>query len=157
MTDALAAKVLQLTKEDVRCQPNAQDCANFLWALATLGHDPSDQRLTDAVCDHFAMLIKHHDESKRPNAQNCANLLWALATLGHEPADQSLPDAVCDHFAMLIKHYDESKRPNAGGATNVMWALGKMKHAPPDGAASSYLEGSQLFVICQGKHQIHKA
>ncbi len=146
MTDALAAKVLQLTKEDVRRQPNAQDCANFLWALATLGHDPSDQSLTDAVCDHFAMLIKHHDESKRPNAQNCANLLWALATLGHEPADQSLPDAVCDHFAMLIKHYDESKRPNAGGAANVMWALGKMKHAPPDGAASSYLE--RLTTLC---------
>ncbi|DBB06787.1 TPA: hypothetical protein ACH3X3_009452 [Trebouxia sp. C0006] len=146
MTDALAAKVLQLTREDVRRQPNAQDCAIFLWALATLGHDPSDQSLTDAVCDHFAMLIKHHDESKRPSAQNCANFMWAVATLGHEPADQSLADAVCDRFAMLIKHSDESKRPNAGGAANVMWALGRMKHAPADGVASAILE--RLTTLC---------
>ena len=146
MTDALAAKVLQLTREDVRRQPNAQDCAIFLRALATLGHDPSDQSLTDAVCDHFAMLIKHHDESKRPSAQNCANFMWAVATLGHEPADQSLADAVCDRFAMLIKHSDESKRPNAGGAANVMWALGRMKHAPADGVASAILE--RLTTLC---------
>ena len=132
MTDALAAKLLQLTKEEAKRQPNAQDCSNFFWALATLGHDPPDQSQTDAVCDHFAMLIKHRDESKRPNAQGSANFMWAVATLGHEPADQSMTDAVCDHFAMLIKHRDESQRPNAQGSANFMWALATLGHGPAD-------------------------
>ena len=132
MTDALAAKLLQLTRGEGRCQPNAQSCAIFLWALATLGHQPADKGLVDAVCIHFAMLIRHHDESKRPNAQGAANVVWAVATLGHEPADKSLVDAVCHHVTMLIKHQDESKRPNAEGAANVVWAVATLGHEPAD-------------------------
>jgi len=113
MTDALAAKLLQLTKGEARRQPNAQECANLVWALATLGHKPVDQSLADALWDIFVSLIKHSDESKQPNAQGAANFMWALATLGHEPADQSLTDAARDHFVSLIKHSDESKRPRA--------------------------------------------
>ena len=30
MTDALAAKLLQLAKDEARHRPNAQDCANFM-------------------------------------------------------------------------------------------------------------------------------
>ncbi len=49
MTDALAAKLLQLTKDEARRQPNEQEDANLLWALATLGHEPADKGLVDAV------------------------------------------------------------------------------------------------------------
>ena len=129
MTDALAAKLLQLTKDEARRQPSAQSCANFLWALASLRHEMADKGSVDALCDHFCMLTKHHDASKRPAAHGAANFFWALATLGHEPADKGLVDAVCDHFARLIKHQDASKRPNAQGAANFLWALATLGHA----------------------------
>ena len=140
MTDALAAKMLQLTKDEARCQPSAQNCANVVWALATLGHEPADKGLIDDVCNHFARLIKHLEESKRPNAQQSANIVWALATLGHEPADKGLVDAVCNHFSRLIRHQDTRNRPTSQGVSNVLWARGDMNHAPPDGAASAFLE-----------------
>ena len=118
-----------------------------MWALATLGHEPPEQSQTDAVCDHFAMLIKHRDESKRPNAHGSAIFMWALATLGHEPADQSMTDAVCDHFAMLIKHRDESKRPTAGGAAQFMWAVATLGHEPADeGFADAVCEHFAMFI-----------
>ncbi len=131
MTDALAAKLLQLTKDEARHQPNAQDCANFMWALATLGHEPADKGLVDAVCNHFARLIKHRDDSKRPNAQAAANIMWALGTLGHEPGDQGLIDAVCRHFVVSIKHRDARQQPTAQGAANV-WAVATLGHEPVD-------------------------
>ena len=140
MTDALAAKLLQLAKDEPRHRPNAQSCANFMWALATLGHEPANKGLIDAVCAHFVRLIRHHDDSKQPNAQGVANFLWALATLGHEPVDKGLADAVCNHFARLIRHHDARKRPDSQAVSNVMWALEEMNHAPPDGAASAILE-----------------
>ena len=56
MTDALAAKLLQLTKDQATCQPSAQTCANSLWALASLGHETADKGLIYIVCAHFAML-----------------------------------------------------------------------------------------------------
>jgi len=142
MTDALAAKLLQLTKDEARCQPSAQDCANSLWALTTL-----DKGLVDAMCNHFARLIGHHDDSKRPNAQETANVVWALATLGHEPADKGLVDAVCGHFVILIRHHDARKWPTSQGVSNVMWALAEMNHAPLDGAASAILE--RLTRLCK--------
>ena len=80
------------------------------------------QSLTEAVGDHFAMLIKHPEESKRPNARGAAQFMWAVATLGHEPANEGFADAVCEHFAIFIKHLDAPK------------------HAPPDGVASAILE-----------------
>ncbi len=140
MTDALAAKLLQLTKDEARRQPSAQSCANSLWALASLGHESADKGLIDAVCNHFARLIRHSDDSKRPNAQNCANLLWAVASLGHYPTDRGLIDAVCGHFVMLMRHHGARQRPTSQGVSNVLWALAEMNHAPPDGAATAILE-----------------
>ena len=55
MTDALAAKLLQLTKKESRRQQNAQDAAIVVWAVATLGHEPADKGLIDAVCAQFAL------------------------------------------------------------------------------------------------------
>jgi len=125
MTDALVVELLQLTKVKARHQPNAHDCSNFVWALASLSYEPADKGSIKAICNSFVMLTKRHDESKRPTALNCANFLWALASLGHEPADEGLVDAVCERFAMLTKHHDALKRPSAQGAANVMWALKK--------------------------------
>ncbi|KAA6421657.1 MAG: hypothetical protein FRX49_08600 [Trebouxia sp. A1-2] len=132
MTNALAAKMLQLTKDKAGRQPNARDCANFLWALASLGHQPADKGLVDAVSECCVRLIKHHDVSKRPNAQEAANLIWALASLGHQRADKGLIDAVCEHFVRLVKHHDISKRPNAQGAANLLWALASLGHQRED-------------------------
>ncbi|DBA88944.1 TPA: hypothetical protein ACH3X2_000175 [Trebouxia sp. C0005] len=132
MTDALAATMLQLTKDKAGCQPNAQQCANFLWAFASMGHQPADKGLIDAVCQHFVRLIKHRDVSKRPNAQSAANLLWALASLGHQPADKGLVDAVSECFVRLIKHHDVSKQPNAQEAANLIWALASLGHQRAD-------------------------
>ena len=125
MTDALVVELLQLTKVKARHQPNAHDCSNFVWALASLSYEPADKGSIKAICNSFVMLTKRHDESKRPTALNCANFFWALASLGHEPADEGLVDAVCERFAMLTKHHDALKRPSAQGAANVMWALKK--------------------------------
>ena len=108
--------------------------------VVTLGHEPADKGLIDAVCDHFARLIRHHDDTKRPNAQDCATFVWALATLGHEPADKDSVNAVCNHFVKLIRHHDTRKRPTTQGVSNVMWALAELNHAPPDGAASAVSE-----------------
>ena len=132
MTDALAAKLLQLAKDEARHQPNAQDCANFLWALATLGHEPADKGLVDAVCAHFVRLIRHYDDSKQPNAQEGANFMWALAALGHGPSDKGLADVVCNHFARLIRHHDDSKQPNAQDCANFLWAFVSLGHYPAD-------------------------
>ena len=137
-----------LTKHhDDSKRPNAQNCANFLWALATLGHEPADKDLVDAVCNHYARLTKHHDDSKRPNQQGAANMLWALATLGHYPAERGLMNAVCNHFVELIRHHDARERPTTQGVSNVMWALAELNHAPPDGAASAILE--RLTELCK--------
>ena len=63
MTDALAAKLLQLTRGAARRQPNAQEAANVVWAVATLGHEPADKGLINAVCNQFVRLIKQQDDS----------------------------------------------------------------------------------------------
>jgi len=123
-----------------KVRPNAQEAANVVWALATLGHYPADKDLLDVVCNHFVRLIRQHDDSKRPNQQEAANILWALATLGHYPTYKGLVDAVCDQFVMLIRHHDAQKRPTSQEVSNVLWALRKLNHAPPDGAASAMLE-----------------
>ncbi|DBA88939.1 TPA: hypothetical protein ACH3X2_000171 [Trebouxia sp. C0005] len=94
MTDALAATMLQLTKDEAGCQPNAQECANFLWAVASLGHQPADKGLVDAVCKRFVRLIEHHDVSKRPNAQAAAHQLQKTVTrLGPRPLPDKRPAA----------------------------------------------------------------
>jgi len=99
MTDPLVVELLQLTKVKPRHQPNAQDCSNFVWALASLSHEPADKGFIKAICNSFVMLTKCHDDSKRPTALNCANFLWALASLGHEPADKGLVDSVCNQLS----------------------------------------------------------
>ncbi|KAL3149818.1 hypothetical protein ABBQ38_013640 [Trebouxia sp. C0009 RCD-2024] len=106
--------------------PNAQECANVIWALATMGHPAATTELVNTVCLRFDRLTQHEDNNQRPTAQNAANMLWALATLGH-PAAEVL-DAVSLHFARLTRHTDAKQRPNAQAAANMLWALATMGH-----------------------------
>ena len=119
MTDALAAKLLQLTKDEARRQPSAQHCANFLWALATLGHALADKGFLDVVCNYFARLIKHQDHSKRPNARDCANIMWALGETNHSPPDGAA-SAVLEWFTRPCKL--PGQEPNAQDLSNTLFA-----------------------------------
>ncbi len=119
MTDALAAKLLQLTKDEARRQPNAQEDANLLWALATLGHEPADKGLIDVVFKHFVMLIRHHDAQKRPTSQGVSNVMWALGESNHAPPDGAAsvilerPTALCGL---------PRQAPNAQELSNTLFA-----------------------------------
>jgi len=124
MTDALAAKLLQLTKDEARRQPSAQSCANSLWALASLGHESADKALINAVCNHFARLIKHHDDNRRPNAQDCANLMWALGELNHAPPDGAA-SAILEWFTRLCKL--PGQEPTAQELSNTLYACAVLR------------------------------
>jgi len=124
MTDALAAKLLQLTKDEARRQPNAQEDANLLWALATLGHEPADKGLIDVVFKHFVMLIRHHDAQKRPTSQGVSNVMWALGESNHAPPDGAAsvilerPTALCGL---------PSQAPNAQELSNTLFACAVLR------------------------------
>jgi hypothetical protein len=62
----------------VRVAPsmNAQDVANTVWALATLGWQAGEGAMRNAL-EAAAMRV-----APSMNAQNVANTVWALATLG---------------------------------------------------------------------------
>ena len=124
MTDALAAKLLQLTKDTARHQPDAQNCANFMWALATLGHDPADKGLADAVCNHFARLIRHHDARKRPTSQHVSNVMWALAEMNHAPPDGAA-SGILEWFTRLCKL--PGQEPNAQAMSNTLLACAVLR------------------------------
>ena len=124
MTDALAAKLLQLAKGEARHQPNTQNCANFMWALATLGHEPADKGLADAVCAHFARLIRHYDDSKQPNAQDCANFMWALAEMNYAPPDGAA-SGILEWFTRLCKL--PGQEPNAQAMSNTLLACAVLR------------------------------
>ena len=124
MTDALAAKLLQLAKDEARHQPNAQSCANFLWALATLGHYPADQGLVDAVFDLFVMLFKHRDAQKQPSSQGVSTVLWALGELNHAPPDGAA-SAILEWLIRLCKL--PGQQPNAQDLSNTLFACAVLR------------------------------
>ena len=124
MTDALAAKLLQLAKDEARHQPNAQEYANFMWALATLGHEPADKGLADAVCNHFARLIRHHDARKRPDSQAVSNVMWALGEMKHAPPDGAA-SAIVEWLTRLCKL--PGQEPNAQNLSNTLFACAVLR------------------------------
>ena len=62
-------------------RPMAQEVANLMWALSTMRHTPTVDRLLNPFCAYMHTLLQSQDESILPNAQNIANMLWALAQL----------------------------------------------------------------------------
>jgi hypothetical protein len=71
MRHALAAAAVRVAQS-----MNAQDAANTLWALATLGWQAVEGAMRHAL-EAAAVRV-----APSMNAQNVANALWALATLG---------------------------------------------------------------------------
>ena len=124
VTDALAAKVLQLTKAAARRQPSAQSCANSLWALASLGHEPADRGLVDAVCNHFVMLIRHHHARQRPTSQEVSNMMWALGELNHARPDGAA-SVILEWFTGLCKL--PGQKPNAQELSNTLFACAVLR------------------------------
>ncbi|KAL3149833.1 hypothetical protein ABBQ38_013654 [Trebouxia sp. C0009 RCD-2024] len=129
MTHNLSLRLLKLIDvSEEKQRPNAQACANLVWALATMGHPAATSEVVDPVCWRFASLTRHADTRQRPTAQATANVLWALATMGH-PAAAEMVNAVSLHFARLTQHADTKQRPNAQAAANTLWALATMRHS----------------------------
>ncbi|KAL3149827.1 hypothetical protein ABBQ38_013648 [Trebouxia sp. C0009 RCD-2024] len=129
MTLDLSLRLLKLIEvSEEKQRPNAQACANLVWALATMGHPAATSEVVDPFCLRFASLTRHADTLQRPTAQAAANVLWALATLGHPTAAEVL-DSVCLHFASLTQHADTKQRPTPQAAANVLWALATMGHS----------------------------
>ncbi|KAL3149852.1 hypothetical protein ABBQ38_013673 [Trebouxia sp. C0009 RCD-2024] len=113
MTHNLSLRLLKLIHvSEEKQRPNAQACANLLWALATMGHPAATAEMVDPFCLRFASLLRHADAKQRPTAQEAANVLWALATVGHQAAAEVL-DYICLYFASLTQHADAKQRPKA--------------------------------------------
>ncbi|KAL3149824.1 hypothetical protein ABBQ38_013645 [Trebouxia sp. C0009 RCD-2024] len=131
MTHHLILRLLKLIDvSEEKQRPNAQEAANVLWALATMGHQAAAE-MVNAVCLHFARLTQHADAKQRPTAQAAAITLWALASMGHQAAAEVL-DSVTTHFAHLVGSPNVKQRPDAQAVSNVVWALGTLKHTPRD-------------------------
>ena len=126
VTHGLITRFLQLAAgRDTAKQPNTQDIANLLWAVATMKHQlPS--HVMDKYCAHFVTLI---NSSKQPNAQDTANLLWAVATMEHQ-LPRHVIDKCCAHFATLINSSRVADRPNAQNVVNFVWAVATLEHIP---------------------------
>ena len=121
VTHGLMTRFLQLAAvQDTAKQPNAQETANLLWAVATMKHQ-LPAHIINKCCAHFKNLI---NSSKQPDAQATANLLWAVATM----LPSHVIDECCAHFNYLVTG---SKQPNAQETANLLWAVATMKHQLP--------------------------
>ena len=128
VTHGLITRFLQLAAgQDRAKQPNTQDIANLLWAVATMEHQlPS--HVIDKCCAHFVPLI---NSSKQPNVQATANLLWAVATMKHQLPSHVI-DKCCAHFDTLINSSRVADRPGAQSVANLIWAVATLEHVPRD-------------------------
>ena len=112
-----------------RQRPNAQDCANLLWAFATKDHAAASTDAVDAVSLHFGCLTQHPDAKQRPDQQACANVLWSLATMGHPAAATEVVDPICLRFASLTRRPDNRQHPTTQTCANLLWAVAKLDHS----------------------------
>ena len=94
---------------DIANDFGAQGVANLMWALATLGEEPTAELVQ-------AMQGRAVDIANDFDAQGVANLMWALATLGEEPTAE-LVQAMQDRAFPVEEQYDEQ------AAANILWAL----------------------------------
>ena len=116
------------TLEDKKA-PNAQDSANFLWALVTMDPSAATQEVADAVVMHFAGLNHSSDVRRRPNTQEVANIMWASAQMQKTfLVPTKLLDPICDRFADLLHSPDARQRPTAQDCSNMIWSLATIGH-----------------------------
>ncbi|KAL3149748.1 hypothetical protein ABBQ38_013574 [Trebouxia sp. C0009 RCD-2024] len=110
------AQLTDATKEDQR--PNAQACANLLWALATIRY-PAAAEVVDAVCNRMYSLLQSTDQHIRPNAQHTANTFWALKELKHAPS-HDVASALLINLLALCQTADP--QPRSQSVSNCLLA-----------------------------------
>jgi len=128
----------------VRVAPsmNAQDVANSLWALATLGWQAGEGSMRCALEDAALRL------APRMSAHGVANSLWGLATLGWQAGEGTMH---CTLEAAVLR---VAVSMNARDVGNALWALATLgwqgRKAQPstrgalDGAVG---EGAMRFAL----------
>lgn len=114
------AQLTDATKEDQR--PNAQACANLLWALATMRY-PAAAEVVDAVCDRMYSLLQSTDQHIRPNAQHTANTFWALMKLKHAPS-HDVASALLINLSALCQIPD--LQPRSQSVSNCLLACAEL-------------------------------
>ena len=148
MAHALIHRFLQLIyMSEERQRPNAQSCANLIWALATMRHPATTTEMLGSACTHFAQFTGSPFAEQRPKAREVASVVWSLGTLKHKPADDALLDELCMYMLTLLQSQHWRACPNAQAISNMLWALAELKHAPSHDVGSAMLD--QLAVLCQ--------
>ncbi|MCJ1368708.1 hypothetical protein MMC16_007853 [Acarospora aff. strigata] len=134
MVHTLADRFLQLMHDANMSQcPNAQNAANFVWALATMHHAAATDQLLGSVCTYFASLLQHSDARQRPTSQAVANVMWALAVKKHTLKDGRLLDDFFMYMHELLQSQGQRARPKAQEVSIMLWALAELKHTLKDG------------------------
>ena len=82
---------------------NAQDAANSIWAVATMGVD--DPRIVNGLANACV------DKVREFNSQNAANSLWAVATLG--VTDAHVISSLSDACVQRVKDLNPQNLSNA--------------------------------------------
>jgi very-short-patch-repair endonuclease len=90
---------------------NAQDVANIVWGLATLGWPPGEGAMRGAL-EAAAVRV-----APGMNAQNVANTIWGLATLGWQPGEGAMRGAL---EAAVVRI---APSMNAQDVANTIWGL----------------------------------
>jgi hypothetical protein len=92
--------------------PNSQDMANTLWAMAKLGVMPSEA---------FLKTFEQHFFSQNPDSLAMANTLWAMATL------RVLPD---NNYFRQYEGRFFTQNPNSRDMASTLWAMAKLGVMP---------------------------
>ena len=146
MVHALMHRFLQLINTtDARQRPNAQSCANLIWAVATMRH-PATEVLA-AACSHFASLLRSPIVKQHPKAEEVASVVWSFGTLKQIPLDDALLKDLCAHMLTLLWSRDCRIHPNAQAISSMLWGLAELKHAPSHDVGSAMLD--HLRALCK--------
>ena len=112
----------------------AQELANLLWALATMGHYPGPAAL-DALAAAAAGV------AGRMKPQELANSCWAWATLRHFPGPRVM-DAMLAAAAAALPHF---KSQELG---NLMWAAARLAYMPASRLAEPVMQQVARWKSC---------
>ena len=110
----------------------------MLWALATMGHSPSDAAFASLCCERFQRLVVN----EHANAQSIANVLWGLSKLKRAPTDEVVVSMI-DRTVALCR--TPGQQPKAQEISNVLLACAELRLAVTQAHADALL--SHLFSL----------
>ncbi len=113
---------------------SAQNVANTVWALATLGWQ-AEQGAMRCALEGAAVRV-----APSINAQDVANVLWALATLGWQAEERAMRCAL-EGAAVRV-----APSMSAQNVANTVWALATLGWQAGEGAMRGVLEGAAVWV-----------